>query len=169
MPLTQERLKELLHYDPETGIFKWKFRDNVRANWNTRYAGTVAGCLDHYGHTVTSIDDVKYRASRLAWLYVTGEWPENEVDHWDLDKSNNRFHNLREASHGQNAHNRPKPSTNTSGFKGASLHKPTQKWMAQIRADGRGYYLGLHDTPEAAHAAYCEAARKFHGEFARTE
>jgi hypothetical protein len=91
-----------------------------------------------------------------------------EVDHRDGHGLNNRKKNLRVATHAQNERNQRLNSANTSGFKGASFHAGARRWQAHIRVDGRRHYLGLFDTPEAAHAAYTAASAEFHGEFGRT-
>jgi hypothetical protein len=168
IPLTLERLKEVLDYNPETGIFTWKHRPAGRATWNTRYAGKVAGCIDCYGYVKIAIDDVAYRGHRLAWFYMTGAWPLIEADHENLNKADNRFSNLREATKSQNATNRTKRSDNTSGFKGVSYQKQIKKWVAQATLDGTHYHFGCFDTPEEAHARVCEELPKLHGEFSRT-
>lgn len=169
-PLTQQQLKQLLAYNPETGVFTWLQRSDVRPQWNGRYAGKVAG----YARQATGggwywsirIFDWPFHAASLAWLYMTGEWPPL-IDHRDGDGMNNRWANLRIADKAQNAANSKISSRNTSGYKGASLCKKTGKWRATIRRDGRQEWLGYYDTPEAAHAAYMAAAREVHGAFAR--
>lgn len=160
--LTLARLRELLAYDPETGVFTW------RVNRGAKRAGDVAGnknCV--LGYVLIGIDYRTYLAHRLAWLYMTGEWPADEVDHWDLDGANNRWVNLREATKGENGANRPAPANNTSGYKGVYWHARAGRWMAQIMKNQRSLYLGLHDTREEAAAAYLAAASKEFGEFAR--
>jgi len=112
------------------------------------------------------IDGRHYRAARLAWLYVHGRSPKHEVDHVNTIKDDDRFDNLREATHRQNGQNTKRRIDNTSGFKGVSWH-PTGRWFAYINVNRRRTYLGFFTTPEAAHAARCQAAVQFHGEFAR--
>jgi len=162
--LTQEQLKQLLHYDPETGVFTWRV-DRT----GTAKAGMEAGSVHVRGNVRISVNKRYYRANRLAWLYMTGEWPTVEVDHKDTDQTNNRWANLRLATRGQNACNRKAQKNNTSGFKGVSLYKPTGRWLAQIRIKGQHRHLGYHATPEEAHAAYCKASKELHGEFGNTE
>ena len=155
---TQERLKKLLHYDPETGVFTWKVKRPGRS------VGDVAGSVGTKGHRRIYLDNVQYKAHHLAWLYMTGEWPEDQVDHKDVDPDNNRWENLRAATNQQNCCNRVHP--NPSGLKGVSWKRRNRKWVAQIGVDGKRIHLGLFDSAEAAHAAYCAAAERLHGEFA---
>jgi hypothetical protein len=155
-PLTAERLRELLHYDPETGVFTRIAR--VRG---TR-PGAVAGSMTSKGYRQVRIDGRQYQAHRLAWLYMTGEWPADQIDHRDGDPANNRFDNLRAATHAENQQNRAPPKNSTSGLIGASWQQRSRRWVAQIDAGGRQVYLGLFDTPEEAHAAYLSAKARLH-------
>jgi hypothetical protein len=169
--LTQARLRELLHYDPTTGVFTWLPRPTSTRHgrtWNTRYVGTRAGTVDSHGHVQIKVNGRLHLAHRLAWLYAHGEWPVAGLDHINGVRDDNRLANLRPATESQNAANRRTPITNTSGFKGVSWHKDRRRWQATIMVASKQSYLGLFDTPEAAHAAYAAAAREHHGEFART-
>lgn len=169
--LDQAALKALLTYEPETGVFTWLPRDGSRA-WNTRYAGKSAGFDWRCGPNVTyrsiRIYDWPFLGHRLAWLYMTGSWPVDTIDHIDLCGLNNAWANLRQASKAQNGHNTRAPRTNTSGYKGVSFHQQTGRYRATIRSGNRQIWLGYHDTPEAAHAAYTKAANELRGSFART-
>lgn len=174
MALTQARLKEVLHYDPETGISTWLPRlireESARTDksWNGRYAGKRAGSVSKFlGYRVMAIDDENYYEHRLAWFYMTGEWPDPQCDHENLDRADNRWANLREATISQQRMNRAASTKNTSGFKGVSYFKRDGNWKAQIQINGKNKHLGLFDTPEAAHAAYCAEADRLFGEFAR--
>ena len=120
------RLKELVDYDSETGIFTWKPRKWAYG----AKAGTEAGWRDWKGYVIITLDRVNYRAHRLAWLYMTGEWPSQDVDHKDRNKANNRWINLREATRSQNMGNQSLRDCNTSGVKGVSWDKKTGKWVA---------------------------------------
>jgi len=161
--LTPERLRELLDYKSETGEFRWKITRS------TGEVGAVAGCLRKNSYRLIGIDQRVYLAHRLAWLYVTGQWPVADIDHIDGQRDNNAFHNLREATRTQNNANSRLPVTNKSGLKGASWDRWTQKWVARIQVAGKGLNLGRFDTAEAAHAAYVAAAEKYFGTFARSE
>ena len=177
--LTAEIVRELLDYDPATGEFRWKTRHvswfhdsrlrtqeaSCRA-WNTLYAGRQAGSRQKRGYVTIRVLGDGYYAHSVAWLYVMGAWP-TQIDHIDIDRTNNRFDNLRLASSQQNLQNRGKQKNNTSGLKGVSWSKAAKKWWAQIVADGRHKHLGLFGCPAAAHFAYVVAADKLHGEFAR--
>lgn len=160
--LTAERLRELLTYDPASGLFTRRVYRSPNAK-----AGDIAGTIDKDGYVQIQIDGKVYKAHRLAWLYMTGEWPESDIDHNDLDEGNNTWANLRPATVSQNAANCGKRPFNTSGLKGVTFDKRKGRWMAQIQVDRRCRHLGYHDTPELAHAAYASAAREIHGEYAR--
>lgn len=161
--LTHARLKSLLHYDPQTGIFTWLWRaeaefktKNAHRTWNSRYAGLAAGVSTH-SYRKISIDDRKYYAHRLAWFYVTGEWPAGLVDHENENGSDNRWENLRDATKRTNVANRLLPNkTNTTGFKGVTLHRDG-RYIAQCSLEGGPRYLGIFDTAEKAHAVYARA------------
>jgi hypothetical protein len=112
------------------------------------------------------IDGVRYQANRLAWLYVYGQWPVDEVDHVNRDFIDKRISNLREASHAENMRNKNLHSNNKSGFKGVHWHAQSKKWRAQIKRDGKARSLGLYSTPEQAYEAYCTAAPVVHEQFA---
>jgi hypothetical protein len=158
--LTLARLRELMEYCPETGEFRWRVRRGGRAP-----AGSVAGSVEGRGYTQIRIDGRHYMAHRLAWLWTFGRWPPAQIDHRDRDRSNNRISNLRKATNGQN--NANGAGWSASGFKGVS--KVGGRWMARIRRDKRERYLGLFETPEEAHAAYCRAAADLHKDFACAE
>ncbi|MDX0897467.1 HNH endonuclease [Sinorhizobium medicae] len=157
--LSQERLKELLDYDPSTGIFQWKVdRGGMRA-------GDVAGLLHTNGYIRISVDSRRYYAHRLAFLFMEGEFPPEQVDHIDLSRTNNAWSNLRRASVSENMHNREIRSHSTIGFKGVSKNKVG--YMARIRVDKRVIYLGNFKTREEASEAYNKAANDLVGAFAR--
>ncbi|SRR6266576_1387084 len=158
--ITRKRLKKVLHYDPKTGVWTWLVK------LNNRYpSGTRAGYINK-GYRVIGIDGIKYKSSRLAWLYMKGVWPKFEVDHEDTDKSNDRWKNLRDATSSQNRWNTKKQKNNKSGYKG--VHGKSKHWHAQIQVKGNHINLGCRSTPEAAHALYIAASKKYFGEFARS-
>ena len=159
--LTAERLKELLHYDPETGVFTWikTVKRGGRAS-----VGDTAGSMMLNSRIGIGVEGTLYYAHRLAWLYIYGRWPVTGIDHIDGDPTNNRLCNLREATQAQNNQNRSSipMKTNKSGFMGVSWEAKRKKWFASIRNNGKTVYLGRHSTPELAHAAYCKAKAAFH-------
>jgi hypothetical protein len=169
--LTAEKLRQLLDYDPATGVFTWKFREEVSRNevaWNRRFLGKIAGRTkpNKNGYLELAIDGVLYYSHRLAWLYMTDEWPEDQIDHKNLNKADNRFENLREATAPNNGWNTRALKRGKSGFKGVSICNGSQI-VASICVSGKRMYLGSFKTTEEAHAAYVAAAKKYHGEFAR--
>jgi HNH endonuclease/AP2 domain len=158
LALSADRLREVLRYDPETGLFYWRISRGSVA------AGTQAGKRTWDGYSVIRIDGTEHYAHRLAWLYVHGEHPTAEIDHKDRNPADNRIANLRQSSHAENTRNRARH--NRSGFKGVT--REGSKWRATISVGGRNIWLGYHPTAEKAAAAYDEAARLYHGEFAQT-
>jgi hypothetical protein len=158
--LTQKRLKELLHYDPETGVFIRKIRtgDNVHVD-------DIAGSRHCEGYREISLCGERYLEHVLVWFYLNGEWPEDGIDHINEIRDDNCEGNLRLANHSQNGCHRGKQKNNTSGFKCVSFDKRRNNWYSYINVNGKRFYLGRYDTSEKAYAAYCEAAKKYHGEF----
>lgn len=154
--LTQEALKAVLHYDPETGVFTRRVRTS-----NFIRVGDVAGTRMPWGHLKLSVSGMEFLAHRLAILYMTGRMPTKAVDHIDGDPANNRFANLREVTDSVNMQNRKgAQKNNKTGLLGVqSNHK---RFMARIKVDDKHIYLGTFDTPEEAHAAYMQAKRKMH-------
>ena len=149
--LAAERLRELLEYFPETGIFRWRVsRQRVRV-------GSIAGCLNGDGYLTIMVDGKKHRAHRLAWLYVHGTWPKDQIDHINRDRADNRIENLREATPTENNRNQNKRYDNTSGHVGVSWSKAAQKWVAQIRHLGKKIHLGFFTEKEDAIAARAAA------------
>lgn len=144
--LTQDRLKELLDYDPETGVFVWK------VDKGTALKGTHAG-TNSLGYVVIQIDKKIYGAHRLAWLYAHGYLSENDIDHIDRFPSHNWISNLREVSHQCNLRNCGNPKNNKSGIKGVCWSSCRRKWVAQIVVARKTIPLGRYDTKlEAAKA-----------------
>lgn len=154
--ITQEQLKSILRYEPDTGDFYWLVDRSKAVK-----AGMRAGCRKVNGRAYITIKKVSYLAYRLAWLYVTGALPKESIDHIDGDTANDRFSNLRDVSMRVNNENqRGAASHSTSGLLGASPSR--KRWRAVIRARRKNYCLGTFDTPEQAHAAYVAAKRQLH-------
>lgn len=156
--LTQDRLRNLLKYDHLTGVFTW---NGVGPN---QTKGRVAGSKDRHGYLQTRIDHAIHFNHRLAWLYINGSFPSGVIDHIDGNPLNNRICNLRDVTRRVNQENqRRAPSSNkTTGLLGATLHKPTGKFMAKIQVNREQIYIGLFDTPMGAHTAYINAKRELH-------
>ncbi len=154
--LTAEYLRSVLHYDQETGIFTRKVSTS-----NSVKVGDVAGCPNGDGYLLIMVQSRLYKAHRLAWLYVSGEWPEDQIDHINRNRSDNRITNLREVSHKQNQQNRSKPSNSTSGHPGVSWYKRYYKWVARITHNYKLIHLGYFTDREEAIAAR-KAAEKLY-------
>ena len=158
--LTAERLREVLHYCPETGEFTIKVSRGSR----TAPVGAKTGTINKNGYVVIGIDSKVYYAHRLAWLYMTGEWPSSrEIDHRDLDRSNNKWINLRQASSSQNKGNKKVRMDSRSGIKGVMISRNGKGWV--VRAARR--HIGTFYSIEDSRAAYDNEARNFFGEFTR--
>ncbi len=161
-PLDHATLTQLLDYDPETGIFRWKVDRPYKV-----HAGDVAGTMSR-GYIQLCIFKRYYAGHRLAWFYVHGVWPKKkyQIDHINLVKTDNRIANLREVTKTQNNRNLAMRLNNKVGLKGVcKWHK---KFTAYITVDGKTKYLGLFNTPEEAHAAYAAASQLHHGEYGRS-
>jgi hypothetical protein len=157
--LTREQVVSLLEYNRDTGEFRWK-----TGGTGTRKAGGIAGGLNNHGYRRIKINDRFYLCHRLAWLIVTGEWPEDQIDHMDGVRDNNAFSNLREVSGTINSQNRRRAaSNNVTGFLGVSPCSDGRAgYRATIKADGKLIFIGEFATPEAAHEAYLAAKREMH-------
>jgi hypothetical protein len=161
--LTVKRLREVLDYDPSTGVFRWTDRAPIRSRG--KFAGTVNG----KGYVMIGLDHTRHQAHRLAWFHYYGEWPAGDLDHRDRVSTNNAIDNLRQATDSENNRNRVLPRRAGGTAKGITLVKRTGKYQAQIRANNKTIYLGVYDSPDAARAAYVAAAIEHFGELARVE
>lgn len=156
MTLTVEKLKESVHYDPITGVFI-----RIKKTSNRIKIGDVAGSKDHYGYLRFNVQSKVYKAHRLAWLYMTGDWPKLEIDHINCNPADNRFDNLREANRTKNMQNqRHAKGFSKTGVLGASPQRG--RYKAQIQVNGNKQHIGMYATPELAHSAYLAAKRQFH-------
>ncbi len=159
--LTQQYLRDNFHYSIITGQFFWiKSRPKVKI-------GAVAGTLNDKGYRQIKIDGKFHSAHRMAYLWVTGEWPENEIDHKNGMKDANYWLNLRGATRSQNNCNTQMRLDNKSGFKGVSWHKQHKKWYAYITLNHKTKFLGLYKTPKLAYEARLKAEKELYGDFAR--
>jgi len=163
MELTAKRLRELMNYDAEIGVFTWKKpRPGARHK-----SGLIAGSPLKAGYLQIGIDGRKYRANRLAWLFVHGRWPSATIDHKNGNAFDNSLSNLREATHRENQQNAKRRSDSVSGLKGVGWIPGAKKWRARIKVDGREVSLGQFNSAAEAYVAYCNAAEKYHGKFSR--
>jgi hypothetical protein len=165
-----ELLREYLDYDPETGWLIWKPRARHRfatykgwAVWNANNAGARAGNVKGTGHRRVLIEKSSYQEHRVIYKWMTGEEPPETLDHKHGDGDNNRWVNLRPASHLQQKWNMRIRNDNKSGFRG--VHPSGTRWSARISIDGRYQHIGCFGTAEDAAAAYEAIARGFQGEF----
>lgn len=171
-----DELRQLLDYDPETGVLTWKPRnpamfeptaartaEHACSNWNARWAGKPAfTSLNALGYARGNIFGSTIKAHRAAWAIVHGRWPDELLDHINGDPSDNRLSNLREATFSENQQNRTINKRNKSGFPGVSFDRAHGKWQAGIGFGLRKKHLGRFDSAEEAGRAYAEAKRKFH-------
>jgi hypothetical protein len=157
MSLSLDHLKQVLDYNPQTGVFVWKVSTARRI-----VPGTVAGTVNSKGYRVIQLFRKLHTEHRLAWFYVTGVWPSDQIDHINQVKTDNRFENLREATNSQNSQNSKIRRNNTSGYKGVSWWAHREKWAAQMRVDGKNRLLGMFDNPLDAHLCYQSLAKIVH-------
>lgn len=165
-------IREFVTYDPLTGIFTWKYRDRKwfksdgsYKGWNTRYAGKRCFCTPvPEGYHVGCVFEKMYYAHRVAWALVNNAWPDDEIDHDNGVRTDNRYDNLRNKTHGDNGRNQGIRPTNTSGYTGVMWHKTDKRWIARIKFQGEELRLGSYDNIAEAIAARqaAEVALGFH-------
>ena len=151
--ITQQELKEALSYNKDTGTFTW-----IKT-------ATVAGSKLNTGYISIKINQKRYVAHRLAWLYIHGDMPNNQLDHINRNKSDNRIENLRECNNAENSQNKINPlSTNKSGYFGVSYYKNRKlnPYVASIYANGTNTHIGCYNNPIDAHEAYVKAKKQLH-------
>jgi hypothetical protein len=155
--LTQEYLRDVLTYEPDTGFFRW-----TKARSGRSKVGGIAGWRDGVGYIRIRLEKKDYKVHRLAWFYMTGKWPKNQIDHIDGDGFNNCWKNLREATNKQNQENVSLGKNNTSGYRGVYFDKSSQKWIAQVGHNRQRFYLcGFKTAEEAGKAAAEKRAELF--------
>ena len=154
---TQEQLRKLHDYNPDTGIYYSKLHKKPIGSPTRKRCGLR-----------TRVNKIEYRLHRLIWVWMTGDDPGNDViDHINGDPFDNRWSNLRRCTRGENQMNRKCNSNNASGYKGVSWAADTQKWQVSIGYKGVVYYLGQYETADEAHDVYLEEAEKCFGEYMR--
>lgn len=160
--ITARLAREMLDYDPETGVFTWKVAaGKVKA-------GAIAGSVGAHGYPRVGICGHQIGLHRVAFLIMTGSFPSGHIDHINRDRSDNRWGNLRLATPSQNQQNRTLAADNTTGFKGVSFDKTRNKYVALIKHGGKRVNLGRSDDPRKCAVMYDAAAVDLYGEFAAT-
>lgn len=155
--LTLERAKELLEYDPETGVMRWAQDRSIAVK-----KGQIAGTKGN-GYRQLIVEGARLRGHRIAWLMVYGVWPKGDIDHINGVRDDNRIANLRDVTRSVNVQNQRRPQVHgKSGFLGVSWNKNARKWSATIRIGGRSRHLGLFVTAEEAYQAYLNKKREAH-------
>jgi len=157
--ITQDELKKLFSYDSETGEFK-----RLTRPCNSVNIGDTVGYKKKYSDSLyyltVEYQDKQYFLHRLAWLYMTGEWPDS-IDHINGDGLDNRWSNLRSVDHIENHRNKKRYKNNESGYQGVSFYNLTKKWRAAISIDGKKKHLGYFDTFEEAKERRAKAEKEF--------
>lgn len=174
-----EILRNRVRYDAGTGVISWAkdpgkegfLCESSYLAWITRFSEMPVGKRSR-GYVVVTISvngrEIHCMGHRVAWALQTGGWPECEIDHRDGDRANNKWDNLREATHQQNQWNKGVSAKNSSGFKGVHMHTQNGKWIAQISISGKTKHLGCFETAEMASLEYQRASKKFHQSFSRS-
>lgn len=157
-------IKSILSYNPLTGIFVW-----IGGNKYNGYVGKRAGAKTAFGYRRIGISGSYYKEHRLAWLYMTGRFPTKEIDHKNGKRADNRWSNLRQATHSQNGMNKVRQSNNKSGHVGVCWKPRENKWAAFVIVDSKQKYSSHHTSLRAAVRARRIAAKRLHGEFMKGE
>lgn len=158
---TFKRVREVLNYDKESGLFKRLLAPGKRQD----LVGAQAGGKVGNGYVLVAVDGKQYYAHRLAWLFVHGRWPPQQIDHINGVRDDNRLCNLRLATAAQNNFNRRGKTRKTSEYKGVYWHSKAEKWTSSIQVKGKQIYLGIFVDPKLAHFEYIKAAKKYYGEY----
>ena len=139
--MTQDELKQHLHYNSDTGVFTWLKNPSRNKQWNTMWPGKIAGSVTEKGYLRIRLLNRGWRAHRLAFLYVHGFMP-SEIDHIDGNKLNNKIENLRAVTHSENMRNAKRYPTNTSGITGVTYRKSSNQWLAYITIHQKRIHMG---------------------------
>ncbi len=162
--LTHDVLLSALEYCPSSGIFRWKPRVTITRHdrtWNSRYSGKIAGSVDNHGYLRIAISDIRYKAHRLAWFYMTGKWPEGVIDHINRNRLDNSFFNLRDVDGSINARNKGKITENSSGEFGIWWRRDRNKWRVSLPIYGEYQHIGNFDDIELALLVRDAACEKY--------
>ena len=160
--LTYEKLRAALSYSPETGSFT-----RIMASGPSKMGDIAGHKSESLGYIFISVDGAPYLAHRLAVFYMTGEWPKNQIGHLDMDRANNRWANLREATKSQNMRNRGPQQNNSTGHKCISFDKANEKYEVRVKLYMKGFFGGRFQLLSDAISARDELIERLHGEFAR--
>lgn len=158
--ISQELVKALFNYCEETGLFTRKITTGTKAK-----VGSIAGSIGSSGYIYLEINGNRYRAHRVAWLYIHGKFSEYQLDHINHDRADNSINNLREVTNKENSYNSSIRSDNTTGYKGVSLDSRSNRYRAYITIDGKQKSLGYYSTAEEAALAYNRASKELFGEY----
>jgi hypothetical protein len=162
MEIDREALLAAMTYNKKSGICRWR-----TTRKGVEKVNQVAGYVDKQGKRWIRFSNGRYRSTHLIWFYVTGTWPPVLVDHEDLNVSNDKWRNLRLATHAQNHCNLRKSKRNTSGYKGVSFCKKKNKFEVRINFEGKCHRLGYYKTARLGHAVYKKASQRYHGAYGR--
>lgn len=169
---TPDELRQLLWYEPETGKLFWRERgaewfahctpghqDRIRKGWNAAWSGKEAGVTGPYGYNTVTVQALHLMAHRIIWCMEHGHWPNEQIDHIDGDRVNNRLENLRECTHTENQRNMRRSRSNTSGVTGVYWDKKISRWKAEVSLKSRKIYVGVfRDLKEAETAVKAKRA-----------
>lgn len=156
----QERLRYLFRYD-DRGLLFWREKVNSQVD-----LAKPAGYIGPKGYRHVGLNGVMHKHHRLVWCYFNGDPGNLLIDHINYMPGDDRIENLRLATMSENKRDMPAPTTNSSGYKGVSFHKATNKWRAQIKKDGATRHLGYYDSPKEAFDVYVQTAAELYGEYA---